>query len=74
VELLLITACNVSQSRGKSILLQPGTLVNNVHILSGSEERSRVDDCARVRNDSFREDYFRVCGIQSRRERPDVGP
>jgi hypothetical protein len=60
---------------GKSIpLLRHAILVNNVHILSGSEKRSSVDDCARVRNDSFREDYFRVCGIQSGRERPDVGP
>ena len=48
--------------------------MNNVHILSGSEKRSNVDDCARVRTNSFKEDNFRVCGSQSGRERPDVGP
>ena len=55
-------------------MLQHAILVNNVRILSGCEKRSSVDDCARVRIDSFREDNFRLCGRESGRERPDVGP
>jgi hypothetical protein len=65
---------NLGEESISRSLLQHAILVNNVHIFTGSEKRSSVDDCARVRNDSFREDNFRMRGSQAGRERPEVGP